>query len=117
MMNTLLFEGRAEAVVTSHNFPPIPDRSLDWSAHLDNRVEDTRLYGRGPTEAAAVADLESILDEMAEMRPVACCCGAKPEIDPAVGVGCAMCFRAVYVSDRSLAWAVSEWNEVTGGKF
>lgn len=37
---------------TTFEYPPIPDRSMDWSAH-----EDPEGYiGRGPTEIAAVID-------------------------------------------------------------
>jgi hypothetical protein len=48
-------------IVTEHVFPPIPDRSCDWSAIDDDTydgTEDSRCpIGRGATEAAAIADL------------------------------------------------------------
>jgi hypothetical protein len=47
-------------IVTSHMFPPIPDRKHDWCAYPDGEEENGR-YGWGPTEEAAVADLIEIL--------------------------------------------------------
>ena len=41
-------------VITSHDYPPIPDRGMDWSAHMD---AENGPYGRGPTELAAAIDL------------------------------------------------------------
>lgn len=43
-------------IVTSHEFPPIPDRRWDWSAVRDG-YEPGEPIGRGATEAAAIADL------------------------------------------------------------
>lgn len=43
-------------VRTSHDYPPIPIRSVDWSAVIDGREEDGP-YGRGPTELAAAISL------------------------------------------------------------
>jgi hypothetical protein len=43
-------------IVTSHIFPPIPDRSMDWCAYYDGE-EERGDYGYGPTEQAAINDL------------------------------------------------------------
>lgn len=57
-------------IVTSFDYPPIPDRAFDWSAVLRDYdgAPDARgpnsCIGRGPTETAAVADLIYQLDEM-----------------------------------------------------
>ena len=53
---------------TSFDYPPIPIRSMDWSAVTDNYdgAEDSGnrgQIGRGPTEEAAIADLLEQLDE------------------------------------------------------
>src|SRR5688572_28021386 len=42
-------------LVTEHILSPIPDRSMDWCAHVDGE-EERGECGWGPTEAAAVAD-------------------------------------------------------------
>lgn len=54
---------RGHKIVTSFDYPPIPDRAFDWSAVLcdydgapDSRGPNS-FIGRGPTETAAVADL------------------------------------------------------------
>ena len=48
-------------VITKHDNPPIPDRSVDWSAWIDGTEEDGP-YGRGPTElAAAIALLHELV--------------------------------------------------------
>jgi hypothetical protein len=57
-------------IVTSHDYPPIPDRSMDWSA-IDEDTYDgapdsgplAHLIGRGPTEEAAIEDLRALLAE------------------------------------------------------
>jgi hypothetical protein len=41
---------------THFEYPPIPDRSVDWSATFDS-YEPGDLIGRGPTELVAIADL------------------------------------------------------------
>lgn len=43
-------------IVTSHIYPPIPDRSHDWCAHYEGE-EEAGNYGWGRTEAEAVQDL------------------------------------------------------------
>lgn len=58
-------------IVTHFDYPPIPIRSMDWSATFDDYeawTEDgewvtTHPIGRGPTEAAAVADLLAQADD------------------------------------------------------
>lgn len=46
-----------QRIRTSHEFPPIPDRSCDWSAVDGDNYEGGDPIGWGPTEEAAVADL------------------------------------------------------------
>lgn len=57
-------------IVTNYDFPPIPDRSCDWSAIDDDTydgAEDSHCpIGRGATEAEAVADL---LEKLGEDAP------------------------------------------------
>lgn len=43
-------------ILTTHEFPPIPVRDMDWSAVRDG-YEPGCPIGRGPTEADAIADL------------------------------------------------------------
>lgn len=43
-------------IKTHFDYPPIPIRSMDWSACFDGEEEDGP-YGRGATEEAAVFDL------------------------------------------------------------
>ena len=45
-----------DRIVTSFDYPPIPIRSIDWSAVLDG-YEPGDPVGRGETPEAAVADL------------------------------------------------------------
>lgn len=50
-------------IVTHFEYPPIPIRSMDWSAVLDgydgapDASGPQTFIGRGPTELSAVADL------------------------------------------------------------
>lgn len=52
-------------IITSHNHPPIPDRSMDWSAvfedydggDIEPGVPSRDPIGYGPTEQAAIEDL------------------------------------------------------------
>lgn len=44
------------AIETEHVYPPIPDRSWDWSATRKG-YEPGDLIGRGPTEQKAIDDL------------------------------------------------------------
>lgn len=41
-----------DPIVTSHVYPPIPDRRFDWAAYRDPEG----IQGEGPTEAAAITD-------------------------------------------------------------
>lgn len=50
-------------IITSYDYPPIPIRWLDWSAHLDGDEEDGP-YGHGKTEAEAIADLKQQLEDL-----------------------------------------------------
>lgn len=55
-------------IVTSFDYQPIPDRSMDWSAVTDNYdgAPDTHPpcpIGRGATEAEAIADLLEQIEE------------------------------------------------------
>jgi hypothetical protein len=49
---------------TEHVYPPIPDRSMDWSAVDDDTYDGPGSpIGRGPTEEAAITDLMERLGE------------------------------------------------------
>lgn len=56
-------------IVTSYDYPPIPDRSCDWSAIDEDTYDgapDTHPacpIGRGATEAEAIADLLALMEE------------------------------------------------------
>lgn len=62
-------------IKTSHDFPPIPIRSFDWSAYDDNTYDpgeydyETGRYiggspvGHGATEQEAIRDLMEQLEE------------------------------------------------------
>ena len=57
-------------IITNFDYPPIPVRSFDWSAHLDSYdgAPDAgwQPVGHGSTEAEAIADLqEKIADHEA----------------------------------------------------
>jgi hypothetical protein len=53
-------------IVTSCQYPPIPDRRFDWIAYIDGD-EESGNYGYGPTEEAAIADwVESYAEEYEE---------------------------------------------------
>ena len=43
-------------IITHYVYPPIPDRSFDWSAVRDG-YEPGCPIGRGPTKAEAIQDL------------------------------------------------------------
>jgi hypothetical protein len=51
-------------IKTEHVFPPIPDRRFDWSACYDDQ-DETGPFGWGPTEEAAIKDLQDNYDEPA----------------------------------------------------
>lgn len=48
--------------VTTHEFPPIPDRRWDWSA-VTNDYEPGGPVGMGPTEIDALRDLLEQIEE------------------------------------------------------
>lgn len=54
---------------TTYEYPPIPDRSMDWSAIDDDTydgAEDSHCpIGRGATEAEAIADLKQQIEDAA----------------------------------------------------
>jgi hypothetical protein len=57
-------------IVTHYDYPPIPDRSMDWSAIDDDTYDGAEdagplahMIGRGPTEEAAIQDLKNLLAE------------------------------------------------------
>ncbi len=43
-------------IVTQHDYPPIPIRTMDWCAYYDG-YEESGPYGHGRTESEAIADL------------------------------------------------------------
>ena len=43
-------------IVTSHDYPPVPSRAYDWSAHYDN-YEPGDAIGYGRNEQEAINDL------------------------------------------------------------
>lgn len=49
-------------IITDFVYPPIPIREVDWRATLDG-YEPGDPMGIGPTEAAAIADLEEQIKE------------------------------------------------------
>lgn len=61
-------------VRTTHDYPPIPIRNMDWSAVDDDTYDvdchqdgffSTSLVGRGATEQEAIADLLEQIEECA----------------------------------------------------
>lgn len=60
-------------ITTSYDYPPIPDRSMDWSA-IDSDTYDVdcdqdgfyslSLIGHGRTEAEAISDLMAQIEDM-----------------------------------------------------
>lgn len=54
-------------IITSFDYPPIPDRRSDWSAIDTDTYDGTGPVGVGPTEQDAIADLmEQIAEGAAE---------------------------------------------------
>lgn len=49
-------------IVTTHVYPPTPDRSHDWCAHYEGEEENGG-YGWGRTEAEAIADFKAIHED------------------------------------------------------
>jgi len=61
-------------VKTNFDYPPIPQRDVDWSAWVHGREEDGP-YGRGRTERAAVVELAvQMADEADTEGLIACQC-------------------------------------------
>jgi hypothetical protein len=56
----------SERIHTNFDYPPIPIRSMDWSAYRDG-YEPGCLIGRGPTKDAAITDL---LEQEIDRDPV-----------------------------------------------
>ena len=47
-------------IITSYDYPPIPLRNMDWSAHFDGDEPDDNgqmMMGHGATRNAAIDDL------------------------------------------------------------
>jgi len=57
-------------VKTSYDYPPIPDRSMDWSAWIDGQEEHSAWYGHGQTELEALLDLHQHLVEDGELPQI-----------------------------------------------
>lgn len=53
---------RRAKIVTEYIPLPVPTDRFDWKAYLDD-YEEIGPYGRGPTEAAAIADLREQLED------------------------------------------------------
>lgn len=54
------------AIVTTHEYPPIPIREMDWSARYADDEPDLDYQpttGWGSTEAEAIADLKSLTED------------------------------------------------------
>lgn len=51
-------------IKTKFDYPPIPDRDLDWSAWDDETLDEGSIVGHGKTEIEAIEDLlEQIKNE------------------------------------------------------
>jgi hypothetical protein len=51
-------------IITKYDPPPIPLRQFDWSAVDDATYDIAGCVGYGRTEAEAIADLQSQLEEL-----------------------------------------------------
>jgi hypothetical protein len=65
-------------IITTFEYPPIPDRRWDWSAIRDG-YEPGDLIGEGETEAAAIFDLLTKEEEAADTKPAAPPAPKKPQ--------------------------------------
>jgi hypothetical protein len=73
-------------IKTEHVYPPIPDRSFDWSAIDDDTYDGPGSpVGRGATEAEAIADLLSKKDEQLEERTAEVIDGINADVDEVLG--------------------------------
>ena len=50
---------------TNYDYPPIPNRSMDWGAWFDD-YDEGDIVGHGPTELEAIKDL---LEQKEEQTP------------------------------------------------
>ena len=51
-------------IKVSFDYPPIPIRSFDWSAYVDDTYDGPGCpLGHGPTEAAAISDLYDQMED------------------------------------------------------
>jgi hypothetical protein len=57
-----------DRIITNHDYPPIPVRMFDWSAHRDG-YEPGEPIGTGATEVEAIADLLDAEAEREEKTP------------------------------------------------
>jgi hypothetical protein len=70
-----LANGRVLRPRTENVCPPVPDRSMDWTAVDDSTYEPGCPIGWGPTEEHAIKDLvEQICDEEDTCAPDCECC-------------------------------------------
>ena len=58
-----------DRIITNHDYPPIPVRMFDWSAHRDSWEPGWGPVGHGATEAEAIADLLDAEAEQYEEEP------------------------------------------------
>jgi hypothetical protein len=54
-------------IIVHHEYPPIPIRKWDWLAYHDGE-EETGHYGWGATREEALADLDRLDQERAEVE-------------------------------------------------
>lgn len=78
-------------IITNFVYPPIPIRSLDWSAHFDGQ-EEGPYHGEGPTENAAILDLLSSVDDdgmvfCTRCKEIVHICADEGCRDPSCGAG------------------------------
>lgn len=57
-----IYTSSERKIITEFVYPPIPIRSFDWSAVFDGYEPDEPI-GWGATEAEAIADLQSLVEE------------------------------------------------------
>lgn len=49
-------------IITTHVYPPIPDRSCDWLATIDGQDPEDGIRGWGATEQEAIEDLKEQME-------------------------------------------------------
>ena len=47
----------APKIITTHVYPPIPIRLMDWQAHYEGEEDEQMATGTGATEQEAIDDL------------------------------------------------------------